>query len=158
MSDGHAVLIVEDEPLIAEAHAEYVRRVPGFAVAGVVHGGGDALRFVRDHPVDLLLLDFNLPDMHGLEVCRRLRAGRAPCDVIAVTSNRDLAAVRSAVSLGVVQYLLKPFTFSAMRTSSSGTRSTGRSWGRRTNSPRSRNSTAPSPRCVARRGRRCRPV
>ena len=110
-----AVLVVEDEPLIAEAHAEYVGRVPGFALAGVVHGGVDALRFVRDHRVDLVLLDFNLPDLHGLEVCRRLRAGAAPCDVIAVTSNRDLAAVRSAVSLGVVQYLLKPFPFTALR-------------------------------------------
>ena len=115
MSVPFAVLVVEDEPLIADAHAQYVGRVPGFAVAGVVHGGAAALRFVRDHPVDLVLLDFNLPDLHGLEVCRRLRAGRAACDVIAVTSNRDLAAVRSAVSLGVVQYLLKPFTFGAMR-------------------------------------------
>ena len=109
------VLVVEDEQLIAEAHAEYVRRVPGFALAGVAHGGGEALRFVRDHVVDLVLLDFNLPDLHGLEVCRRLRGAGAPCDVIAVTSNRDLAAVRSAVSLGVVQYLLKPFPFSALR-------------------------------------------
>jgi len=115
MSAPLAVLVVEDEPLIAAAHAEYVQRVPGFAVAGVVHGRAEALRFVRDRPVDLVLLDFNLPDLHGLEVCRRLRAGGAPCDVIAVTSNRDLAAVRSAVSLGVVQYLLKPFPFRALR-------------------------------------------
>jgi len=113
--NGLQVLVVEDEPLIAEAHAEYVQRVPGFALAGVAHGGGEALRFVRDHAVDLVLLDFNLPDLHGLEVCRRLRGAGAPCDVIAVTSNRDLAAVRSAVSLGVVQYLLKPFPFSALR-------------------------------------------
>jgi response regulator of citrate/malate metabolism len=105
-SEPVAVLIVEDEPLIADAHAEYVRRVPGFAVA---------VRFVRDHHVDLVLLDFNLPDLHGLEVCRRLRSAGADCDVIAVTSNRDLAAVRTAVSLGIVQYLLKPFTFQVLR-------------------------------------------
>jgi response regulator of citrate/malate metabolism len=109
------VLVVEDERLIADAHAQYVGRVSGFAVAGVVNSGGEALRFVRDHPVDLVLLDFNLPDLHGLEVCRLLRAASADCDVMAVTSNRDLAAVRAAVSLGVVQYLLKPFTFQALR-------------------------------------------
>ena len=110
-----AVLIVDDEPLIADAHALYVGRVPGFAVAGVVNSGSETLRYVRDHPVDLILLDFNLPDVHGLEVCRALRAGRSDADVIAVTSTRDLAAVRTAVSLGVVQYLLKPFTFSSLR-------------------------------------------
>jgi response regulator of citrate/malate metabolism len=77
--------------------------------------GGEALRFLRDHAADLVLLDFNLPDFDGLEVCRRLRAARASCDIIAVTSDRDLAAVRDAVSLGVVQYLLKPFSISALR-------------------------------------------
>lgn len=110
-----AVLVVEDEPVIADGHAQYVQRVPGFAVAGIVHDGGGALRFVRDHKVDLVLLDLNLPDLHGLDVCRRLRGAGAECDVIAVTSNRDLAAVRTAVSLGIVQYLLKPFTFQTLR-------------------------------------------
>jgi response regulator of citrate/malate metabolism len=109
------VLVVDDEQVIAEAHAQYVARVDGFAVVGVVHSGHETLRFIRDHGAQLILLDFNLPDMFGLEVCRRLRAARADCDVIAVTSNRDLAAVREAVSLGVVQYLLKPFAFSGMR-------------------------------------------
>jgi response regulator of citrate/malate metabolism len=109
------VLVVEDERVIAEAHAQYVERVPGFRVVGVAFSGSEALRFVRDHHADLVLLDFNLPDLNGLEVCRRLRAARVASDVIAVTSNRDLAAVREAVSLGVVQYLLKPFPFSAMR-------------------------------------------
>ncbi|HEU4675536.1 MAG TPA: response regulator [Motilibacteraceae bacterium] len=115
MSGDVQVLVVEDEPLVAEAHATYVRRVPGFEVAGVVNGGRDALRVVRDRPVDVLLLDFNLPDLHGLEVCRALRAGGVPVDVIAVTSARDLASVRAAVSVGVVQYLLKPFTFASLR-------------------------------------------
>lgn len=109
------VLVVEDEPVAAEAHRTYVERVPGFAVAGVVHSGAAALRFCERTPVDLVLLDFYLPDTHGLKVCRALRAAGSTVDVIAVTSARDLAAVRSAVSSGVVQYLLKPFTFAAMR-------------------------------------------
>lgn len=109
------VLVVDDERLIADAHAAYVKRVPGFAVAAVAHSGRETLRYVRDQAVDVILLDFNLPDIHGLEVCRLLRANRADIDIIAVTSNRDLAAVRGAVSLGVVQYLLKPFAFNALR-------------------------------------------
>jgi response regulator of citrate/malate metabolism len=92
----------------------YVGRVPGFEVAGVVRTGGEALRFLRHTRVDLILLDLHLPDMHGLEVCRAVRAGGLLCDVIAVTSARDLAMVRSAVSLGVSQYLLKPFTYAAL--------------------------------------------
>jgi response regulator of citrate/malate metabolism len=115
MTGAIKVLVVDDEPLIAEAHGEYVQRIAGFSLAGIAHGGQEALQLVRTRPVDVILLDFNLPDLHGLQVCRALRAGGAQVDVIAVTSTRDLSAVRSAVSLGVVQYLLKPFTFRSLQ-------------------------------------------
>lgn len=110
-----SVLVVEDEEITAEANRLYVERMPGFEVAGVVRSGGEALRFLRRDPVDLVLLDLYLPDMHGLEVCRAVRAAGLACDVIVVTSARDLAMVRSAVSAGVAQYLLKPFTFATLK-------------------------------------------
>lgn len=109
------VLVVEDDLVAADAHRLYVQRVEGFEVAGVAHNGAEAMRFVEQHPVDLLLLDFYLPDAHGLQIARALRAANHTADVIAVTSARDLAMVRSAVSAGVVQYLLKPFTFATLR-------------------------------------------
>ncbi|TMR23567.1 response regulator [Nonomuraea turkmeniaca] len=109
-----SVLVVEDEEITAEANRIYVERVPGFEVAGVARSGGEALRFLRKRPVDLILLDLYLPDMHGLDVCRAVRAGGLMCDIIAVTSARDLAMVRNAVSLGISQYLLKPFTFATL--------------------------------------------
>lgn len=109
------MLVVEDDPVAADAHRAYVERVAGFTVAGVAHSGNEAIRFCRRHRVDLVLLDFYLPDTHGLAVCQALRAAGTPVDVIAVTSARDLAIVRAAVSAGVVQYLLKPFTFASLR-------------------------------------------
>ncbi|MBB4944465.1 response regulator of citrate/malate metabolism, partial [Streptosporangium album] len=109
-----SVLVVEDEEITAEANRVFVERVPGFRVAGVTRSGGEALRFLRRQPVDLILLDLYLPDMHGLEVCRALRAAGVLSDVIAVTSARDLSVVRAAVSVGVAQYLLKPFTFASL--------------------------------------------
>ncbi|MCP2237984.1 Response regulator of citrate/malate metabolism [Prauserella halophila] len=109
------MLVVEDDPVAADAHRAYVERIPGFTVAGVVRSGTETVRFCRTHPVDLVLLDFYLPDTHGLAVCRTLRAEGNTVDVIAVTSARDLGVVRAAVSAGVVQYLLKPFTFAALR-------------------------------------------
>ena len=109
------VLVVEDDPVAAEAHRRHVERVPGFTVADVVHSGAAAMRVLERRPVDLILLDFYLPDRHGLEICQLLRAAGHTADVIAVTSARDLAAIRSAVSLGVVQYVLKPFTFATLR-------------------------------------------
>ncbi|THA73482.1 response regulator [Streptomyces sp. A0642] len=109
------VLVVEDDPVAADAHQLYVNRVPGFSVAAVAHTRAEAVRALDRVPVDLLLLDLYLPDGHGLQLLRALRAAGHAADVIAVTSARDLAVVREGVSLGVVQYVLKPFTFATLR-------------------------------------------
>ncbi len=122
MTEPHAaaplrVLIVEDEPVTAEAHAADLERVGGFEVAGIAHTGSEAIRLLRaasaQPSIDLILLDVNLPDATGIELCRSLRAAGIEIDVIAVTAVRDAAVVRSAVSLGIVQYLIKPFGFAA---------------------------------------------
>ena len=108
------MLVVEDEPIMAAAHAQYVTGVSGLVLAGTAGTVREAVAHLRatprETPVDLVLLDLDLPDGHGLELVRSLRAAKWTGDVIAVTSTRDLVAVRAAVSLGVVQYLLKPFT------------------------------------------------
>ncbi|HEX2103860.1 MAG TPA: response regulator [Solirubrobacteraceae bacterium] len=105
-------LVVEDDALVAEVHASYVERVPGFALAGVAHRATEALEILASRPVDLVLLDFHLPDVKGLEMLRALRArSRAPVDVIAVTAARDPESIRQAIAQGVTQYLVKPFAF-----------------------------------------------
>ncbi|MBB3083861.1 response regulator [Geodermatophilus sabuli] len=109
------VLVVEDEPVAAEAHRAYVDRTPGFDTVAVAGTGATALDALARVPVDLVLLDMNLPDTHGIELCRRIRAAGAPVDVLAVTSARELATVRAAAAHGVVGYLLKPFTYPALR-------------------------------------------
>lgn len=111
------VLVVEDEPVAADAHRAYLEQIPGFVVRAVVHDGAGAIRVLGDRSsaVDLVLLDMHLPDLHGLDVVRAMRTAGHRADVIAVTSARDLEVVRAAVSQGVVQYLLKPFTFAALR-------------------------------------------
>jgi response regulator of citrate/malate metabolism len=108
-------LIVDDDVRVADVHRGFVERVEGFAVAGVAHRGADALRRVAEDRPDLLLLDIYLPDLGGLEVCRRLRAAGNLVDVIAVTAARDVETVKGAVGLGVAQYLVKPFAFATFR-------------------------------------------
>ena len=109
------VLVVEDDPIAAEAHAAYVQRLERFTLAGVAHSAGEALRLLRREPVDLVLLDLHLPDGHGLALLQRLRAEGVLADVIAVTSARDRDVVRRAATQGVAHYLLKPFTYAGFR-------------------------------------------
>ena len=115
-----SVLIVEDEPLIAEAHRTYLARLPGFSVAAVAHTARDAMRAASEAsatetPVDLVLLDIGLPDASGISLASGLSGLRPAPDIIAITSERDLEMVRAAVGHGALAYLLKPFTFAAFR-------------------------------------------
>ncbi|WP_028066248.1 response regulator [Solirubrobacter soli] len=108
-------LIVDDDARVADIHKSYTEQVEGFVVTGVANRGTEALRRVLEDQPDLVLLDIYLPDLSGLEVCRRLRAANNLVDVIAVTAARDVDTVRGAVGLGVAQYLVKPFTFATFR-------------------------------------------
>ncbi|MEE3850749.1 response regulator [Gordonia sp. LSe1-13] len=114
------VLIVEDEPFIAEAHREFLDRVGGFEVVAAVGTAQQAMRAVRsaaeaDTPVDLVLLDLGLPDARGVDLASALSGIGPDPDIIAITAQRDLTTVRNAISRGVLLYLLKPFTFAAFR-------------------------------------------
>lgn len=64
-----SALVVEDEAVVAEANAMYLERL-GLSVVGVARSGRDALRRLSDQPdIDLVVLDMNLPDGHGLTCC-----------------------------------------------------------------------------------------
>ncbi|GAA1409893.1 transcriptional regulatory protein [Glutamicibacter uratoxydans] len=110
------VLVVDDEPGTAAAHAAYVDRVPGFTAAATAESGQQALALLDQAQAagrgfDLVLLDMTLPDLHGIDVAKRMRGRGLTTDIIAITAVRDLGVVRSAVATGITQYLIKPFTF-----------------------------------------------
>ena len=112
------VLVVEDEAVAARAHAKYIDRIDGYHIAGVAKNATQAMAALTGKiygldadGIDLVLLDMNLPDGHGLQVCRAIRGHRVDVDIIAVTAARDMQIVQEALSYGVAQYIIKPFTF-----------------------------------------------
>ncbi|WP_055586813.1 response regulator [Streptacidiphilus griseoplanus] len=109
------VLVVDDDFRVAEVHAAYVAKVPGFRVVAKAHSAGEALAALERHPVDLVLLDHYLPDETGLELVRRMRDRRLHGDVVMVTAARDVSTVHAAMQHGALQYLVKPFTFAGLR-------------------------------------------
>ena len=102
------VLIVEDEPLIAESHREYLSRLGGFEVVAHARGGQEAMRALAGAaesgaPVDLVLLDLGLPDARGVDLAAAMSGVQPVPDIIAITAQRDLATVRSAMSQAIRQ-------------------------------------------------------
>ncbi|NUR58465.1 MAG: response regulator [Catenulispora sp.] len=113
------VLVVDDDYRVAKIHAAYVERTAGFEVCGSAHSAGQALDAVAELRPDLVLMDVYLPDGDGLGVIRRLLETPAADtaarpDFIVITAARDVNTVRTAMQLGAVHYLVKPFGYPAM--------------------------------------------
>jgi two-component system CitB family response regulator len=109
-------LVVDDDFMAVSVHRQFVDRIPGFEVVGEATTGREARTLVEKLRPDLVLLDIYLPDENGIELMRALRAGAAPrLDVIAITSAKDVNVLRDAMQLGVVHYIVKPFTFATFR-------------------------------------------
>jgi len=103
------VLVVEDESLLADAIAEWLRR-EAFAV-DVVYDGGAAVERIGVNDYDVVVLDRDLPVVHGDKVCRLILEAGGETRVLMLTA---AAAVRDRVAglaLGADDYLPKPFAF-----------------------------------------------
>jgi two-component system response regulator BaeR len=102
------ILIVEDEEKLASLLRDYLVQ-EGFEVA-VLHRGDEVEAWVREHPVDLVLLDLMLPGKSGLEVCKALRARSPELSIIMVTARVDEIDRLLGLELGADDYICKPFS------------------------------------------------
>ncbi|MCW0506076.1 two-component system response regulator [Aeromonas piscicola] len=109
------ILIVEDDPAIAEIHRRFVQRLAGFEVLGVALTLFDAREQIGILKPDLVLLDVWLPDGEGFSLLRELRQAGAGLDVILLTAAREASALQEAMRLGVVDFILKPVVFERLR-------------------------------------------
>jgi DNA-binding response OmpR family regulator len=100
------ILLIEDDPRLAEMVSEYLGQA-GFRVS-VAGGGNEGLERLAREPFDALVLDLTLPDIDGLEVCRRLRA-RADTPVLMLTARGDAMDRVVGLEIGADDYLPKPF-------------------------------------------------
>jgi len=109
-------VVVDDDYRVAVIHAAYLSKIEGFEVIAQVHTAAAAVEAVDRLRPDLLLLDLYLPDEHGLDLVARLRReNHPPVDVIVITAAKDADSVRAAMQHGALHYLLKPFSFPALR-------------------------------------------
>src|SRR6267154_5043624 len=115
MSDAHdtppasgRVVVVEDDPLQAESLA-FILRQEGYVVE-LASTGAEALAVARSQPApDTVLLDVALPDLSGVEVARRLRAG-SNVPIIMLTARRNEIDKITGLDAGADDYVTKPFS------------------------------------------------
>jgi two-component system OmpR family response regulator len=106
------LLLVEDEVRLAAALQRGLRS-EGFTV-DLAHTGPDGLNKARESSYDAIILDLMLPDMSGLDVCRRLRGASVWAPIVMLTARGAIADRVEGLDAGADDYLVKPFSFAEL--------------------------------------------
>jgi two-component system response regulator MprA len=104
---GGRVLVVDDDPDVRDSLARALR-LSGYAVTTAVHGA-DALDAVARSPVDLIVLDVQMPVVDGFDACRMLRARGDATPVLVLTARAAVDDRVTGLEVGADDYLVKPF-------------------------------------------------
>jgi DNA-binding response OmpR family regulator len=106
------ILVVEDEPVLADAVAEWLRR-EAFAV-DTAYDGEAALEKIEVNRYDVVVLDRDLPRVHGDQICRAILEGGAPSRILMLTAASAVRARVEGLALGADDYLTKPFAMAEL--------------------------------------------
>ncbi|ALP38323.1 transcriptional regulator [Paenibacillus sp. IHB B 3084] len=105
------VLIVEDDPMVAEFNRKYTEQVEGFRCGGWAASVEDAKEFLEEQAIDLILLDVYMQESNGLDLLAFIRETGVNVDVIVISAASDMNSIKKAMNFGAVDYLIKPFHF-----------------------------------------------
>lgn len=105
------ILIVDDDPKIAEIHRHFTEKIPGYSVCGIANSLEDAEKMSALFEPDLILLDLYFPEGLGMEILWKLRARRQQTDVILITAARENEPLQEAMRGGIFDYIIKPVMF-----------------------------------------------
>ena len=103
------VLVVDDEKRLTEL-LRLELYVEGYDVDVEQDGAGGLIRSRTDPTPDLVILDWNLPDFSGIDICQRMRAGGLTIPILMLTGHDEITDRVKALDAGVDDYLIKPFS------------------------------------------------
>ena len=107
MQNQPTILAIEDDPTLARLYVEYLKNEP-YAITVATNGQDGLAAFDKLQPA-AVLLDLALPDIHGLEILRKLRAKAPDCLVLVVTATGSVNNAVEAMREGALDFIVKPF-------------------------------------------------
>lgn len=108
----YPLIIVDDEEITRIAVSGYIQKKHlEFQVSGLFSNGADALRFLRENPVSVVITDIRMPRMDGLELSRHIYESYPGVLTIIISGYSEFEYAKKAIHYGVVNYLLKPLDF-----------------------------------------------
>lgn len=105
------VAMIEDDMDVSRFHRLYLKKIDGFEPLFDASTLEEGFKLIKENKPDLLLLDIYVGETNGLDLLKRIRSEGIDLDVILITSANDAKTVQTGHRFGVVDYLIKPFSF-----------------------------------------------
>lgn len=113
---SYRIVLCEDEPLLLERLRRMVEGLDsGFAVVGMAENGREALETLSETGADLLITDIRMPVMDGIELIKKLQEEQPRLTCMMISGYGDFEYARTALRLGVCEYLLKPISVEELK-------------------------------------------
>jgi len=106
----YRTIIVEDDPMVASINTSYLGKMSQFQLDRQFSNGREALSYLENHDIDLAIVDYYMPEMDGLAFIRACRARGYKISIIMITAANKMQDFTEFMSLGVLDYIIKPFT------------------------------------------------
>lgn len=110
-------MIVEDDPMVREINSKFLKRIEGFHLYKAVSNLDDAKKYIAIKKPDLILLDVYLPKENGIDFLKWIREKELDLDIILITADKTIERIQESFRYGVVDYLIKPFSFERFKES-----------------------------------------
>jgi DNA-binding NarL/FixJ family response regulator len=101
------ILIADDHPLVADSLSMMLSTVEDFEVVGTVSNGWQAITFIENNPVDILLADIHMSLLNGINMSIRLFEQKIPIKIVIVSMSEEAQHIKEAVQAGVHGYVMK---------------------------------------------------
>ncbi len=101
------ILICDDHPIVRQGLKDIINRIPGFSVIGEVNDGSEALQFLGQNAVDLLVLDISLPGQDGIEVLKQVKSIYPGVKVLILSMHSEEQYAQRSYRSGAYGYITK---------------------------------------------------
>ncbi len=101
------MIIIDDHPIVLQGFTFMLQDIPHIDLRGAFTSAADGIEFVKNHPVQVVLLDINMPDMNGIRACEEILRVCSPCKVIAISNNNEHSIIQRMLQSGAAGYILK---------------------------------------------------
>jgi DNA-binding NarL/FixJ family response regulator len=110
MTETTRILLIDDHPMLIEGIKGSLANTEGVEVVGYALTAQEGLQFLRQHPVELVLSDINLPDLNGIELCKKIKEAFPQVKVLALTTFNQYDYINEMMQSGASGYVLKNAT------------------------------------------------